>query len=297
MKILVIGGTGNVGSQVVRNLLDRKADTRIMTHTKEKLSNLPAGTEGVLGDLGDKTSLREPFAGVDRVFLMTPLSPKERELGLNGVQAAKEAGVKRVVYMSVHRLEDIPDAPHFADKIPIENAVKESGIPYTLIRPNNFFQNDYWFKQPIMEYGIYAQPYGNKGLHRVDTRDIADAITNALLNDGFTGKTYNLVGPDLITADATAQTYGKHLAKTVVYAGDDLNKWAESALKMLPDWLVKDFAIMYRHFQTHGLIATPEQNAETLRILGKRARTFEAFVAETTMMWKQEAMAGVKAKV
>jgi uncharacterized protein YbjT (DUF2867 family) len=296
MKILVIGGTGTVGSQVVANLLKRKADVRVMTSSAEKVRTLPAGTEGVVGNLKDKDSLGNVFKGVERAFLLTPISQTETEEGLNAVQAAKSAGIKRIVYMSIHQLEDIPDAPHFAGKIPIEKAIKESGIPYTIIRPNNFYQNDHWFKQPIMQYGIYPQPIGNVGVHRVDVRDIAEAAVNALLNDGHTSKTYSLVGSDLITGDSGAKTFGKYLGKEVVYAGDDLDKWAEQAKAMMPEWIVNDFRVMCKYFQTKGFMATLEHQAETERILGRKPTSFETFVNETTTAWKQEAKAGVTAK-
>ncbi len=295
MKILVICGTGTVGSQVVANLLKRNADVRVMTSSAEKVRTLPAGTEGVVGNLKDKASLVNVFKGVERAFLLTPVSQTETEEGLNAVQAAKSGGVKRIVYMSIHRLEDIPDAPHFAGKIPIEKAIKESGIPYTIIRPNNFYQNDHWFKQPIMQYGIYPQPIGGKGLSRVDVRDIAEAAANALLNDGYTDKTFALVGPDLLTGESTATILGKHLGKEVVYSGDDLNSWSEQARKMLPGWQVDDFRVMYEYFQTKGFIASPEDLAQTERILGRKPTSFETFVSEATTAWKQEAKAGVTA--
>ncbi|MCZ6775163.1 MAG: NmrA family NAD(P)-binding protein [Ignavibacteria bacterium] len=295
MKILVICGTGTVGSQVVANLLKRNADVRVMTSSAEKVQTLPAGTEGVVGNLKDKASLVNVFKGIERAFLLTPVSQTETEEGLNAVQAAKSGGVKRIVYMSVHRLEDIPDAPHFAGKIPIEKAIKESGIPYTIIRPNSFYQNDYWLKDPIMQYGIYPQPIGNVGVHRVDVRDIAEGAVNALLNDGHAGKTYSLVGPDLITGESGAKIFGKYLGKEVVYAGDDLDKWAEQAKMMLPEWMVNDFRVMFKHFQTKGFMATPEHRAETEWILGRKPRSFETFVSEATTAWKQEAKAGVTA--
>ncbi len=296
MKTLIIGGTGTVGSQVVRNLLDRKADVRLMTSSKDKLATLPAGVEGVVGNMSERASLDQALKGIDRVFFVTVAHDTEKQNGLNVVEAAKAAGIKRIVYMSIHRLEDIPNAPHFADKIPIENAIKSSGIPYTLIRPNNFFQNDFWFKQPLLEYGIYIQPIGSKGLHRVDVRDIAEAATNSLLNDGFTGKTYNLVGPDLLTGEQTAQMYTKHLGKNIVYAGDDLVRWAERMKDYLPPYLLEDYRIMYDHFQKNGLIATPEHTAETEKIVGKKARRFDDFVNEIAAAWKQEATAGMKVK-
>ena len=296
MKILVIGGTGTVGSQLVKTLLARKADVRVMSRSPEKIKRLPAGVEGVVGDLDVKSTLPNAFKGIDRVFLLTPLSQTETQEGLNAVEAAKAAGVKRIVYMTVHLLEQIPEAPHFTAKIPIENAIKASGIPYTLIRPNNFYQNENWFQQAVMEYGIYPQPIGSKGLSRVDVRDIAEASANALLNDGFTGKTFSLVGPDVLTSESTARILTKHFGKEIKYGGDDLDAWSEQAKKMLPGWMVDDFRVMYLSFQTKGFIASPADLAETERIVGKKPRTYDAYAAELASAWKQAAQVGLEAK-
>ena len=186
MKVLVIGGTGTVGSQTVAQLLNRGTNVRVMTSKEENLQKLPKGVEGVVGNLHNEESLSKAFDGIDRVFIITPVSQTETEEGLAAVNAARNAGVKRIVYLSVHRLEDIQEAPHFSSKIPIENAIKSSGIEYTILRPNSFFQNDYWFQQPMLDYGIYPNPIGNKGINRVDVRDISEAATNALLGQGFT---------------------------------------------------------------------------------------------------------------
>ena len=296
MKILVVGGTGNVGGEVVKQLLSRNASVRIMTSSPDKVSKLSSDVEGVVGNVQDKDSLKAAMKNTDCVFFVTPFSEHEDRDGINVVEAAKAVGVRRIVYSSVHRLEDIPEAPHFAQKIPVENAIKESGMAYTLLRPNNFYQNDVWFKTPIMDYGIYPQPIGSKGIHRIDVRDIALAAANALLKDEFTGKTFALVGPDLMTGESTAKVYGKYLGKEVVYAGDDLEKWSAQMKGMLPEWLVADFVIMYRHFQTNGLIATPEHHAETERILGRKPISFDSFSEEIVARWKTESVAGVTAK-
>lgn len=294
MKTLVIGGTGTVGSQVVANLVARKTDVRVMTSSPEKVNAMPTGVEGVVGNLTEKTTLAAAFNGIGQACVITALSENETEQGLNAVAAAKEAGVTRFVYMSIHRLEDIPEAPHFASKVPIEEAIKESGMEHTIIRPNNFFQNDYFFQQPIIEYGVYAQPIGNKGVSRVDVRDIGEALANALLNDGHAGKTYNLVGPDVCTADKTAQLYGSALGRDVVYAGDDLEQWGAAAVKMMPQWMVDDLKLMYRSFQTKGFEAKAGHFEETARILGKQPRSFSAFVDEVSSQWRNAKKGGVK---
>lgn len=292
MNILVIGGTGTVGSEVVENLLQSDRDNlniRIMTRSKEKIPKLPKGAEGVVGDLDDKKSLEPAFREVDKVFLITtPESEDETQNGLNAVEVAKAAGVKKLVYMSAHKLEEFTDAPHLFGKIPIEDAVKSSGILYTLLRPNGFFQNDYWFKEGVLEHGVYGQPMGKIGLNRVDVRDIAEAAVKALLTDDFTGKTYPLVGPDICTGEQTAALYSEYLGEPVTYIGDDLDGWAEQQRQFLPERIVDDLRAMYSHFLENGYLATEEDIKHTCTILGKEPRSYEAFVKEVTARWQQE---------
>jgi uncharacterized protein YbjT (DUF2867 family) len=287
MKVLVIGGTGNVGSQTVAQLVNRGINVRVMTSKEGNLQKLPNGVEGVVGNLHNEDSLSKAFDGVDRVFIITPISQTETEEGLAAVNAARNTGVKRIVYLSVHRVEDIQEAPLFSSKIPIENAIKSSEIEYTILRPNSFFQNDYWFQKPMLEYGIYPNPIGNTGISRVDVLDIAEAAANALLEDGFSGKTYSLVGPDLNTAYDTAAAFSKYLGKEIKYSGDDLEAWGVSAKQMLPDWMINDFKIMFKHFQVKGLIANDEDHKQTREILHREPHSFDSFAKNLSEQWKK----------
>jgi uncharacterized protein YbjT (DUF2867 family) len=288
MNILVIGGTGTVGSATVAALMRGDSSVAVMTRSAEKKGALPAGVRGVTGTMSDRTTLAGAMKGVDALFLITPVSPAETTEGLNAVEAAKASGVRKIVYLSVQQADKVPDAPHFAGKIPIENAIKSSGIPFVILRPNNFFQNDYMFQQGLLAYGVYAQPIGNRGLHRVDVRDIADAAVHGLTKNDFNGGTYTLAGAELLTGDGVASHYARLLGKKVIYAGDDLEVWSAQAKKMLPEWMVEDFAAMYRYFQLKGLIATPEELAASRSIIGKEPRSFGAFVNEVTTLWKKQ---------
>ncbi|MCH7515898.1 MAG: NmrA family NAD(P)-binding protein [Bacteroidetes bacterium] len=93
MKVLVIGGTGTVGSQTVSQLVKKGADVRVMTSKEENLQKLPDGVEGVVGNLHDEDSLNKVFDGVDRVFIITPVSQTETEEGFAVVNAARKAEV------------------------------------------------------------------------------------------------------------------------------------------------------------------------------------------------------------
>jgi uncharacterized protein YbjT (DUF2867 family) len=280
MEFLVIGGTGTVGGEVVRGLLGRGDRVRVLTRSAAKARSLPEGAEGAVGDLADPPSLRRPLEGVDGVFLATPLDPEETKRGLAAVEAVRAVGVGRLVYMSVHRVDDGAHIPHFGSKLPIEAAVRGLGVPFTILRPNNFFQNDLLFREAIGAYGVYPQPIGSVGLSRVDVRDIAHAAVNALTGPGHEGQTYPLVGPDVLTGEATAAVYSRHLGREIRYGGDDLDAWAEQARAALPDWLVRDLRTMYEHFQHQGLVATDADLAAVRRALGREPRRFEDFAAE-----------------
>ena len=286
MKTLVIGGTGMVGSMVVNGLLKQKAAVRVMSHSPDKLKKLPTGAEGCRADLDIPDTLPAAFEGIDSLFLLNTVGPSETNEGLAAVTAAKAAKVKKIVYMSVSMPEGSERIPHFRSKLPVEKAIKESGIAYTILRPNNFFQNDLWLKSAIMQYSLYPQPIGKKGLNRVDVRDIADCAINALMKSGHEGRTYEVHGPDTLTGEGIAKTYTKHLGREIRYSGEDLDAWAEKSKGMMPEFLIADMRIMYQFFQDNGMIASKDDLENTERLLGRKPRSFDDFVKEITLEWR-----------
>jgi uncharacterized protein YbjT (DUF2867 family) len=286
MHILVTGGTGTVGSQVVKELLARKAQVSVLTRDAAKAKALPAGVGGVVGDLGDPDSVRQVFQGVEAVFLVNVVSPAEASEGLMAVTAARIAGVKRIVYLSVHQADRAAWLPHFGAKVGIEAALQVSGIPFTVLRPNNFFQNDVWFKDVLLEHGIYPQPIGGAGLSRVDVRDIAEAAAIALTQTGHEGKSYDLVGPEVLTGQQTAEIWGRALDRKVAYGGDDLEAWEKQARQYMPAAVVFDFRYMYEYFQKEGLVASADALATQRRLLGHDPRSFESYAQEMAAAWK-----------
>jgi uncharacterized protein YbjT (DUF2867 family) len=287
MKILIIGGTGTVGSQVVRELLARKMDVRVLTRNADRAKSLPADAQGVTGDLLDPGTVRSVFRGIDGVFMLNAVSATETHEGLMALNGIRMSGVKRLVYMSAHNLDQALHLPHVGSKLPIESVVKSSGIPFTILRPNNFYQNDYWFKDALLEHRVYPQPIGDIGLSRVDVRDIAEAAAIALTIDGHEGQTYNLVGPDVHTGQSTAEAWGRALGKPIAYAGNDLDAWEQQSLQYLPAWMVFDFRLMYAFFQEKGFKAVPSDVERLMQLLGHAPRSFENFAQETARMWHE----------
>ena len=221
MKHLVLGGTGTVGSLVVAGLLAKGETVRVLTRDAERGKKLPKGATPVIGDLANPDTYAGIFTDYDTVFLLIANGPTDLLEGLAAVNEARRTGAKRVVHLSIQDLEKGRELPHFASKIAVEAALKDHGVPHTILRPNNFYQNDFWWKDAIVQYGVYPQPLGSAGVSRVDTRDIADAAVRALTEGGHLGKTYNLAGPDALTGPSCAKAFADALGKKVVYAGDD----------------------------------------------------------------------------
>jgi uncharacterized protein YbjT (DUF2867 family) len=259
---------------------------RVMGRSPNKLGRLPAGVEGYRADLDDADTLSAAFGGIDSLFLLVPVGPSETEEGLAAVSAARAGRVTKIVYLSVFMPDGSEQIPHFRSKLPVEKAIRESGIAYTILRPNNFFQNDLRLRSTITQKGVYPLPQGGKGLNRVDVRDIADCAVNALMRSGYESQTYEVHGPHALTGEEIAAIYSAHLGREVRYGGDDLDAWAEQVKNAIPEFLIPEMRIMYRFFQEKGMIASGDAVEKTEQLLGHRPRTFDDFVSEIALEWK-----------
>ncbi len=280
MNILVIGATGNVGRPTVASLAQKGEDVRALTRSEEKLSDLPGGVTGVIGDLEDGSGLDAALAGVDSLFLITANGESETVRGLNAVESARSAGVGRIVFLSVQDPEQEPAIPHFQSKLPIEAAIRDSGADYTILRPSYFNQTDLSVGQVIMNYGVYPMPIGLIGSNRVDVRDIADCAVRALTEDGHAGHEYALHGPDTVTGPDAAAVYARHFGRDVVYGGDDVDKWAEPLSAFMPPWLLDSLKKMFLAQQANGAAADAAAVAASGAAVGHPLRTFDAFAGE-----------------
>ena len=286
MKILVTGGTGLVGSHVVRELLARDQEVYVLTRDAKKVAGLPNRVRGIVGDLGEVETVRTAFKGMDAVFLINVVTPKETHEGIMGVNGAMIGKAKRLVYLSVQSADEAATLPHFGGKTSVELAVQRSGIPYTILRPNNYHQNDRFYQAALVEHGIYPQPIGRKGISRVDVRDIAELAAIALTSGAHEGKVYDLVGPRPLTGQDCAEIWSRALGRKVEYGGDDLDAWEKQSLQYMPDWLVFDFGNMYAWFQANGWPGTAQAISTLTSILGHPPRDLESYAREMAAAWK-----------
>ncbi len=280
MSVLVTSGTGKVANELIKLLKEKGEDPIIMSHSKNNLQDLPSGKKGVYGDFNNPQTWEEALKGVEKLCLITPPLEHEADIACAFIKKAYASGVKQIAFLGVHNAEKAPQIPHIGAKVVIKQALIDSGKPFTVVEPNNFFQNDLWFLEHAREKGEYLQPIGQIGLSRVDLRDIAEAMANAIVDEKHQYKVYPLVGPEPLTGDKTAKILSDILGRKVIYPMDCMEKWEIMLRPMIPAWLLADWKQMYSFFIAEGLCASPVQLIQQEKILKRVPRKYEDFIKE-----------------
>ena len=286
MKILLIGGAGQVGSLVVKELQKRGANLRLLVRKEDK-STLE-GVETIVGDLLDPVAVSKALDGIDKLYLLNAVAPDELTQGLIAYDLAKRMKLKHIVYHSVFRVEQFKDVPHFAAKLAIETALRNFNVPFTIIRPNYFMQNDATLKDTLIKASVYPMPLGPTGVSAVDVRDIAAAAAIALTSNGHEGKTYNLNGPEVLSGPKIAAIWSKVLNKPIEYAGHDMDAFEEQMRQKAPAWSAFDIRMMFQGYLERGFVAEKGDLETLTSLLGHAPRSYEDFASETAQQWLSE---------
>lgn len=284
MTILVTGATGTVGRQVVEQLVKRGADVRALVRNPAKAS-FPAGVQIAQGDLLDVDSLRSAFSGVSTLFLLNAVTPDEFTQALIALNLAREAGIERIVYLSVIHGDVYVNVPHFAGKFAVERMIEQMGLNATILRPAYFMNNDLTIKDVVLNYGVYPMPIGAKGLAMVDIRDIGEIAAIELIRREQSSTPLpltriNLVGPDTLTGTAAAAVWSEVLGRPIAYGGDDTAGFEKNLRQFMPSWMAFDMRLMSERFLSDGMVPDEGDVARLTALLGRPLRSYRDFVAE-----------------
>ena len=288
MTILVTGATGAVGRQVVEQLVKRGADVRALVRDPAK-ADFPAGVTTVQGDLLDVDSLRGAVSGVSTLFLLNAVVADEYTQALIALNVAREAGIERIVYLSVIHSDAYVNVPHFAGKFGVERMIEQMGMNATILRPAYFIQNDLTIKDVITGYGIYPMPIGSKGLAMIDVRDIGEIAAIELVRREKASAPLpltriNLVGPDTLTGADIAAIWTQVLGRPIAYPGDDTAGFEKNLRQFMPSWMAFDMRLMSERFLTEGMIPETGDVARLTRLLGRPLRSYRDFAADAAVL-------------
>lgn len=283
MTIIVTGATGTIGRQVVEQLVTRGADVRALVRDPSK-ANFPSGVEVVQGDLLDVDSLRSAFSGASTLFLLNAVVPDEYTQALIALNVAREAGIKRIVYLSVIHSDLYVNVPHFAGKFGVERMIEQMGLNATILRPAYFMDNDLTIKDVVTGYGVYPMPIGSKGLAMVDTRDIAEIAAIELIRRERAAtplplERINLVGPDTLTGADVAAIWTEALGRPIAYPGDDTAGFEKNLRQFMPSWMAFDMRLMSERFLTEGMIPEAGDVERLTGLLGRPLHSYRDFAS------------------
>lgn len=257
----------------------RRTDVRVMTRDPEKAAAIQApGVAIVAGDLEKPETLDAALRGAEKAFLLSSASPKMPKLHGEFIAAAKRAGVRHLVRLS--HLVAAADSPIAlarwhgeADQLLID-----SGIPYTILRPAQFMQNNIRSAQTIAARGAIFVPQGDGRIGQIDIRDIAEVAAAVLTSTGHDGKVYQLTGPEALSMGNVASKLSAALDREIKYVNvPPADAKTSMAARGMPDFLADAMV------EWLGMIS--EGKAETLttsvkEILAREPNSFDQFAKD-----------------
>ncbi|MGI9379960.1 MAG: NmrA family NAD(P)-binding protein [Methyloligellaceae bacterium] len=279
--IVVTGGTGTTGSQVVAALKNKGTAFKCLVRDQEAArAKLGTDVELVTGDLSDPASLEQAFAGADTLYLLCGHSPKLEEMEKGAIDAAKKAGVQRVVLSTGSEKGITADSPseilqqHYA----VENYLKESGLNWTINRPNFFMNNLLNMAPPIAAQNklITALPQETT-ISMIHPADVGECAAEMLTGSGHDGQVYYIAGKAVTmgqTVEAMSQVFGRSIDYMQVPA-ENFKKALEE--KGMPDWAIAHQAALM------GFVAKGGMAGETdwvQKLTGHEPRSLETWLDE-----------------
>jgi (4-alkanoyl-5-oxo-2,5-dihydrofuran-3-yl)methyl phosphate reductase len=275
--ILVTGATGNVGSELVSQLLDLNQRVRVLTRDPQKVAHWGDRVECAVGSFDQPSTLETALQGVDRIFLMTS------EVGAGQVEAmmsaARQADVRHVVYLSSTgaKYPNLLLGKWHHDR---EEAIRASGLTWTFLRPGNFMSNTLMWAQTIKTQGTVYFPGGEGRTAPIDPQDIAAVAALALLHPGHDGRIYELTGGELLTAAQQTETLARVLDKPIRYVDIPPSTAHEGMLKSGMPPLVADAVIEVFSFVRVGRFPDGQEaqiNDTFEQVAGRKPRPFEVW--------------------
>jgi len=217
--ILVTGGTGLIGGEVLRGLSKGGTAARGLTRNLKKAQNV-SGVTWVAGDLSKPETLPAAFEGAKTLFLLTHYLEDMVELQHNAIAAARAAGVTHVVKVSAFAASDHSKAPIGRWHYQVEKELQESGMAWTMLRPHHFMQNLLAQADYVKQDGAIYSPSGDGKIPYVDGRDVGAAAAVTLTTPGHVGKKYVLTGSEAISYRQAAEIIAAVIEKPVRFVDE-----------------------------------------------------------------------------
>lgn len=268
MTVLVTGARGRVGRAVIDTLRADGEDVRA-TSNDPAAADLPVPT--VAADLADPSTLGPALDGVDQVFLYANAQ------GAAGVAAAlRDAGVAHVVVLSSISAVEAPDGAIGREHRAVEEAVRASGVPATLLQPEAFATNTLSWAPGVREHGRVETPLADAHTRPIHERDIADVAVDALRGGPSRGRAVMLTGPESLTFSDQVAVLGRELGRDVELVELTVEGYREQmAASGAPSFVADTLVAMWSR-----TVGTPLPVHPASEVLGRPARSYAEWVRD-----------------
>ena len=247
--IVLTGATGTTGRELTKSLMEVRAEFRCIVRDQSKSAEVfGADVETVTGDLTDPASIEAACDGADTFFLLSPHSPQLAAQQSGAIDAAKRAGVTKIVKFAGMMTDPSMLIP--GQHVQAENHLKDSGTQWTIIRPCFFTQNLMMAAGAVKEQKKIMMPFpADIAISMIDVRDSGEACAKVLTNPGHQGQTYELTGPP-VTLSGAATALSEVLGEEVIYVQVPLEAaQARARDGGAPDWAVEHIANIVRSIE------------------------------------------------
>lgn len=281
--IAIIGGTGTTGKYVIEELSRKGASFRCIVRDAERAREaLGDGVETVIGDISDPATVEAGCAGCDTLFLLSPHNPALGQQQSDAIDAAKRAGVTRIVKLA--GMMTNPDMRIPAQHGIAERYLQESGTAWTIVRPNFFMQNLLNTAGAVKGQGKMMMPFDPETpIGMIDARDSAAVCAAALTEDGFAEKLLEVTG-GLVTLNECAAALSSVLGTEVPFVQAPLEMAQKMAMDNgAPDWAAEHIGNIVKDIEAGTMSRDTGTVAE---ILGRPARTIAGFFKDHAALFR-----------
>ena len=282
--ILVTGGTGGIGSELLRLLSQAGVPARALTRNLQKAQTLP-GITWVVGDLARPETLTTAFEGAKTVFLLTHYLEDMVELQHNAIAAARAAGVTHVVKVSAFAASDHSNAPIGRWHYQVEKELQASGLGWTMLRPHHFMQNLLAQAEYVIKEGAIYSPSGDGKIPYIDASDVAAVAFVTLTQPGHLGKKYVLTGSEAISYRQAAEIIGAVIGKKLRFVDESPeDARARRVREGVPPAVIESILAIGAYQRAGGKTVTITNTVADLT--GRPPRTVAEFVQEHASVFR-----------
>jgi uncharacterized protein YbjT (DUF2867 family) len=278
-NVAIIGSTGQNAAAWADAFITAGFTVRNLVRFPERLSHRP-GRQSARLDLDDSSAFQPALKGIHTLGLITPSDPNQvkREIGL--IEAAKKAGVQRIIKLSVIGADFVCPISVFARwHADIEDALRVSGVAHVILRPNFFMQNALLQKASI-EAGVYSEPLQTAAISYVDIRDVADVAVVAA-GGNLDDEALTLTGPEAIGGERVSAVLSQATGKEVRFVSPDMASFRDAlATGKVPGWRVDALADLYTRVQAGRAPHTSAVTADIESVIGRPHRSFQEFASD-----------------